>query len=81
MCDRRYNLAIEMSSRSGAIALGRGDELVATELAQRTRHNVELMAAIDQMFRNRGAAPCDLCGVYVSIGPGSFARLRIAVRR
>ena len=69
-----------MSSRSGSIALGRGDELVATAtLAARTRHNVELMAAIDRMCRDHGAAPRDLSELYVSIGPGSFTGLRIAV--
>ena len=80
MCDEQHNLAIEMSSRSGSIALGRGDELLATAtLATRTRHNVELMATIDQVFRDHGAAPRDLGEVCVSIGPGSFTGLRIAV--
>ena len=75
-----YNLAIETSSRRGGVALGRGDELLATaELVQLQRHNVELLQAVDAMCQRHGARPDQIGQVYVSIGPGSFTGLRIGV--
>ncbi|HEX7009335.1 MAG TPA: tRNA (adenosine(37)-N6)-threonylcarbamoyltransferase complex dimerization subunit type 1 TsaB [Phycisphaeraceae bacterium] len=80
MPHRAYNLAIETSSRHGSITLGRCDELLATaDLMQARRHNVPLVPAIDRLCRQHGIGPADLGQVYVSIGPGSFTGLRVAV--
>jgi tRNA threonylcarbamoyladenosine biosynthesis protein TsaB len=43
------------------------------------RHAVELMPAIEALTRGQGWAPRDLDHVYLSLGPGSFTGLRIAV--
>ncbi|MEM0915630.1 MAG: tRNA (adenosine(37)-N6)-threonylcarbamoyltransferase complex dimerization subunit type 1 TsaB [Planctomycetota bacterium] len=73
-------LAIETSQRQASIALGRGDELIAScELPQLKRHNLELMPTIDALMRDHGMGPGDLREVYVSVGPGSFTGLRVAV--
>lgn len=48
-------------------------------LAPRARHDDDLMPAIDRLLRRIGAAPRDLARVGVSIGPGGFTGLRIAV--
>ncbi len=80
MSDRSFNLAIETSTARGSIALGRGDALLETiDLVQTRRHNLELMPAIDRLCRTHGATPKHLDEAYVSIGPGSFTGLRIAV--
>jgi hypothetical protein len=44
-----------------------------------TRHDDDLMPAVDRLFRRRGAAPSDLSRIAVSIGPGGYTGLRIAV--
>lgn len=76
----RYNLAIETSGRTGAIALGRDDGLLATiDLPRQRRHTLELMPTIDRLCRDRGVRPRDLGEVYVSLGPGSFTGLRVAL--
>lgn len=75
-----YNLALETSTRCGSVAVGRGDELLAHEsLPPQQRHTVELLPRIDALARRFGFTPHDLAEVYVSIGPGSFTGLRIAV--
>ncbi|MEM7627328.1 MAG: tRNA (adenosine(37)-N6)-threonylcarbamoyltransferase complex dimerization subunit type 1 TsaB [Planctomycetota bacterium] len=76
----RYNLAIETSTRTGRVALGRGDELLAcVELPAKRRHNLDLVPTIDRVCRDHGVAPPDLAELYVSLGPGSFTGLRSAV--
>ncbi|MHB1156642.1 MAG: tRNA (adenosine(37)-N6)-threonylcarbamoyltransferase complex dimerization subunit type 1 TsaB [Phycisphaerales bacterium] len=80
MAGASYNLAMETSTRCGSVAVGRGDELLAHEsLPPQQRHTVELLPRIDALARRFGFTPHDLAEVYVSIGPGSFTGLRIAV--
>lgn len=80
MTERLYNLAIETSSSAGSVTLGRGDEMLQTlRLDQGRRHNVELMPAVERLLKAEGAGPSALGEAYVSIGPGSFTGLRVAV--
>jgi tRNA threonylcarbamoyladenosine biosynthesis protein TsaB len=73
-------LAIETSSRSGSIALATGPALRVEEpLPPDQRHAAELMPAIDRLTREAGWKPADIHHLYLSIGPGSFTGLRIAV--
>ncbi|MEM1210030.1 MAG: tRNA (adenosine(37)-N6)-threonylcarbamoyltransferase complex dimerization subunit type 1 TsaB [Planctomycetota bacterium] len=73
-------LAIETSQRQASVAMGRGDELIESrELPQLKRHNLELMPTVDALMRDQGMGPDDLSEVYVSVGPGSFTGLRVAV--
>jgi len=75
-----FNLAIEAAARRGAVALGRGDELLETaELPVKRRHGVELMPAIAGLCDAYGMFSEQLGQVYVSLGPGSFTGLRIAL--
>lgn len=75
-----HNLAIETSGRTSAIALGCGDELLAVvDLPQQRRHTLELMPTIDRLFCEHGIGPGDLGEAYVSLGPGSFTGLRVAL--
>ncbi len=80
MADDGYNLAIETSGRVGSLALGCGDELLETvSLPTAKRHNVDLVPVLAEVFHRRGLKPDQLEEVYVSIGPGSFTGLRIAI--
>ncbi|MEO0587835.1 MAG: tRNA (adenosine(37)-N6)-threonylcarbamoyltransferase complex dimerization subunit type 1 TsaB, partial [Planctomycetota bacterium] len=73
-------LAIETSQRQASIALGRGDDVLESrDLPQLKRHNLELMPTIDALVRDHGLGPADLAEVYLSVGPGSFTGLRVAV--
>ena len=75
-------LAIETSQRVGGVALRAPTGLVTVEkLASKKRHDDDLLPAIDRLFARSGLKPDDLRGgaVGVSIGPGGFTGLRIAV--
>lgn len=77
---------LELETLAGpGVALGRYDEdaeielLDAELLREGTRHDDDLMPAIDRLFARVGASPADLARVAVSIGPGGYTSLRIAV--
>lgn len=75
-------LAIETSQRCGSVALrdprGHVDQ---EQLQTSARQDDDLLPAIDRLMRRAGLPPRDLAGgaVAVSIGPGGFTGLRIAV--
>lgn len=74
------NMAIETSGRRGSVAVGRGDALLETaDLPEQRRHAVELLPVLDGLARCHGFTPADIGEGYISIGPGSFTGLRIAV--
>lgn len=80
MPDAPYNLAVENSGRSGAVALGRADTLLAEQpIPPKQRHNVDLMVAVDRVCREHDVSPQQIGEVYVSLGPGSFTGLRVAL--
>jgi len=75
-----WNLAIETAARRGVIALGRDDDLLElAELPVKRRHNIELIPAIAALCEKHGVTAAQLAEVYVSLGPGSFTGLRIAL--
>lgn len=72
--------AIEASGPQASVAVGRGDAVLRIEpVAASLGHNDDLMAALARAFEAIGASPGDLAEVRVSIGPGGFTGLRIAV--
>lgn len=86
----RITLAIETSNPSSsgerwpAVALGRStangiEILTSVPLRPRDRHDDALMPAIDEACRAASIGPADLARVAVSVGPGGFTALRIAV--
>ena len=80
MSRSRYSLAIETSTRACELALGRDDGLIETvTLPSQRRHHVGLMPGIDNLCRNHAIGARDIEEVHVSLGPGSFTGLRVAV--
>ncbi len=73
-------VAIETSSRMGAVAVARGPQLLAQrQFTHGLRHAVELVPTIRDLTQAQGWKPADIQQVYISIGPGSFTGVRIAV--
>jgi tRNA threonylcarbamoyladenosine biosynthesis protein TsaB len=77
-------LAIETSQREASVALrdrARGGAIHDEPLSPRKRHDDDLLPAIDRMFARANLRSADLRDgvVAVSIGPGGFTGLRIAV--
>ncbi|MFO0973019.1 MAG: tRNA (adenosine(37)-N6)-threonylcarbamoyltransferase complex dimerization subunit type 1 TsaB [Phycisphaerae bacterium] len=79
MSDTRV-IAIETSSRRGSVALGAGPRLVAAyEFSADQQHAVELLPTIARACDAAGWERATIGAVLVSIGPGSFTGLRVAV--
>lgn len=76
-------LAIEASNpTAGAcgVAVGDGQRLLGEEpVRETTRHDDDLMPAIDRLTRRLGIGPRDLGRVAVSVGPGGYTAVRTAV--
>lgn len=73
-------LAIETSQRAGSVAVRAENGTIHVEhLAQTGRHGDDLMPAIDRLLTRCDLEPNAVGTVAVSIGPGGFTGLRIAV--
>jgi tRNA threonylcarbamoyladenosine biosynthesis protein TsaB len=78
--DNPLILAVETSGRLGSVALARGPELLAEkQFSGPMRHSAEIFPAITDLLSRFNKKPDQLEQVYISIGPGSFTGLRIAV--
>ncbi len=64
-----------------SVALARGSVVLDQEPLHTpdSRHDDDLMPAIDRLVRRAGFSPVDLRRVAVSIGPGGFTGLRVAI--
>ncbi len=73
-------LALETSGRGGSVAIATASRLLA-EIAFSgvMRHSAEVFPTIETLLREAGRTVDSLRQVYISIGPGSFTGLRIAV--
>lgn len=73
-------IAIETSGRIGSIAAVETGRIVAEEqFPHGLQHAAGILPIIDRLSRDRGWSPADIEHLYVSIGPGSFTGLRIAI--
>ena len=78
--DPNVTLAIEAAGPDASVAVGRGPALLHIEpVSNAARHDDDLMPAIARAFDRIAALPKDLEVVFVSVGPGGFTGLRIAV--
>lgn len=73
-------VAVETSGRRGSAALAAGKKLLAQkDFSASMRHSSELFPAIEELLASFGKKPFQIEHVYLSMGPGSFTGLRIAV--
>lgn len=73
-------LAVETSGRIGSVALATGSQILAeTAFSAPMRHSTELFGAVRGLLERFGKRAGEIEQVYVSVGPGSFTGLRIAV--
>jgi len=73
-------LAIETSQRVAGVAVrDRSGRIEVEPLRPKSRHDDDLMPAIDRLTGRANLRPEDLDAVAVSCGPGGFTGLRIAV--
>ncbi len=73
-------LAVETSSRTGSVAIADGADLVA-EIAFTAdqEHARDLLPVIDTLLQAHHWTPASIQACCISIGPGSFTGLRVAV--
>jgi tRNA threonylcarbamoyl adenosine modification protein YeaZ len=73
-------LAIETSGRVGSVAAFLDGRLLAEETFEHGLANAaRLVVTMDALCRQQGWRPGDVNELYISIGPGSFTGLRLAV--
>lgn len=73
-------LAIETSSASGSVAVGRGNTILgARRFTQPRAHAAEFLPSIESLCQEHQITPDEFASVFVSAGPGSFTGLRIGI--
>ena len=73
-------LAVETSGRLGSVALAQGPQLLAEKVfTTPMRHSAELFPAVNELLEKYDRKTEEIEQIYVSVGPGSFTGLRIAV--
>ncbi|MCH8822147.1 MAG: tRNA (adenosine(37)-N6)-threonylcarbamoyltransferase complex dimerization subunit type 1 TsaB [Planctomycetes bacterium] len=73
-------LAIETSQRIGGVALRDAEGKIHVEsVSSDLRHDDDLLPAIDRLYKRINLKPTSTTVVGVSIGPGGFTGLRIAI--
>ncbi len=73
-------IAVETSSRQGSLALAVGPSIVAeVRFAADAEHARDLLPLADRLCTENGWTPADIDQCFLSIGPGSFTGLRVAV--
>ncbi len=80
MVQKSLVLAVETSGRIGSVAIAAGRQLLAeATFSGPMRHSSEIFPAIRGILDRFGRKPKDIEHIYISVGPGSFTGLRIAV--
>ena len=80
MTENPLILAVETSGRTGSVAIALGQKMLAeTPFSGLMRHSSEIFPAICSLLKAFSKKPKDIEHIYISVGPGSFTGLRIAV--
>ncbi len=73
-------LAVETSSRIGSVAVAIGRILLTeASFSAPLKHSAEIFPTIQHLLKQCQLEPQQIQHVYISVGPGSFTGLRIAV--
>jgi tRNA threonylcarbamoyladenosine biosynthesis protein TsaB len=73
-------LAVETSGRLGSVAVALGEHVLGeTHFSGQMKHSSELLPAVSGLLTRSNRKPNSIGHVYISVGPGSFTGLRIAV--
>lgn len=73
-------LAVETSGRVGSVAIATGQQLLAEKtFSAPMTHSAEIFPAIYSLLASFNREPKEIEHIYISVGPGSFTGLRIAV--
>lgn len=73
-------MAVETSGRMGSLAIAQGPNLLSEkQFSGPMRHSAEIFPAIVELLKQFDKKPADIEQVHISVGPGSFTGLRIAV--
>lgn len=73
-------VAVETSGRYGSVAVAEGRQVLEeAAFSGAMRHSAELLETIKDLLGKFGKKPGQIEQVYISVGPGSFTGLRIAV--
>ena len=74
------SVAVDTSGRVGSVAVGIGSEMLAWKgFSGQMRHSAELFTVIIELLEGIGKRPMDVNNIIITVGPGSFTGLRIAV--
>ncbi len=74
------HVAIECAQRAGGIAVRSGDgDVLEAVIESASGLDDRLLPELDRLFKEAGSTPHEISLVGVSIGPGGFTGLRIAV--
>lgn len=73
-------LTVETSGRIGSVAIALGEKMLGeVNFSGTMRHSSEIFPAIRGLLESFNRKPKDIKHIYISVGPGSFTGLRIAV--
>jgi tRNA threonylcarbamoyladenosine biosynthesis protein TsaB len=73
-------LAVETSGRTGSVAIALGEQILSeARFSGPMRHSAEIFPAVHKLLVRFSRKPKEIEHIYISVGPGSFTGLRIAV--
>jgi tRNA threonylcarbamoyladenosine biosynthesis protein TsaB len=78
---RPVHLAIDAADDEPGVAIADEDGRVVASRTWRTErnHSVELLPAVERLLSEAGAGRGDITAVFVDVGPGGYAALRVGV--
>jgi tRNA threonylcarbamoyladenosine biosynthesis protein TsaB len=80
MTQKPLILAVETSGRTGSVAIADGQQMLAEAVFPTpVKHSAEVFPAVCGLLGRFNRRPDQIQHVYISVGPGSFTGLRIAV--